>query len=117
MRGRVSAGLVGGAGGRHVGAGANIVVLSQTVSTEMKLVDFALHRWSLGAAQVAAAPNPLIRSRRFFSWLPRRDRELDRSRLGINARSNNESAQRELTRSELQHVRFRMIAQEGGKKA
>jgi len=60
MRGRVSAGL-GGAGGRYVGAGANIVVLSQAASTEMKLVDFALHRWSFGAAQVAATSNPLIR--------------------------------------------------------
>jgi hypothetical protein len=117
MRGRVPAGLVGGAGGGHIGAGANIVVLSQTVSTEMKLVDFALHRWSFGAAQIAATPNPLIRIRRFFSRFPGCDRELDRSRLGINAHSNDESAQRKLTRSELQHVRFRMIAQESGKKA
>jgi hypothetical protein len=64
----------------------------------------ALNYWRLGPAEVTTAPNPLTGRRRFFSWLPRRDGDLHGSGLGVDACSNDESAQRELAGSNLQHV-------------
>jgi len=68
VRRQVPAALVGcRAGGRYVGARANIVVLSQTTSAKMKLVDLALNYRSFAPTQVTTASNPLAGSSRLPS--------------------------------------------------
>jgi hypothetical protein len=77
-------------------------MLSQATAAEMKLVDPALHRWGFSSAQVTTTADPLVGGCGLLPRLPRSDRDLHRSRFRIDARSNDESAQRELAGSNLQ---------------
>jgi hypothetical protein len=78
-----------GAAGGNVGTGADIVVLRQTASTQMKLVDFALHHRSLRTAQIATAAHPL-------AWggerVPGGDSRLHRPGFGVDTSGDDESA-------------------------
>jgi hypothetical protein len=90
-------------------------MLSEAISAQMKLVDFALNYRRFTSAQITAAANPLVG--RLFPWLSGRDCDLQDSSFGINAGSNNESAQGELAGSNLQQIGIGVFTKGGGQKA
>ena len=92
-------------------------MLSQTSSAKMELVDLALNDWSFAAAEVATAANPLVGGSGLFPRFPGSDSGLQRSSFGIDASGHDQSTQRELAGSNLQHIRIGMATEGAGQKA
>ena len=97
-----------------VGAGAEIVVITQAISAEVDLVHAAVNHWKFDAAQVAAAANAFrLRS---GSGL-RCGTGLQSAGLQVSSDSRDEGAQCKKADAALENAHVRMLTECRGQKA
>jgi hypothetical protein len=91
----------------NINAGTKIVMLAQTVSAQVDLVDLAIDRWRFRPAQVASPPRPLCRG----FGKPRGSTSLRRYRLKIGAASGRQRAQGKQQNATALNRRIRVAAE------